>query len=303
VKTQLPKLPLAPWKPTKETLHLLTQIVGKIRMSHAPKRNHWWHVTLRVSPRGLTTGLVPHPAGAFEIEIDLVGHGLEVRGASGAGTRLPLRDGVPLAETYAAVLEALAALHVKPRIKARPYDVRFSKQPFTTDRRHHAYAAQDAARFAEILRWTAGVMERFAGGFEGKTSPVQLFWHSFDLAVTRFSGRRAPPIPGANAVTREAYSHEVASFGFWPGDDDVKEPAYYAYAAPVAKGLRDHKLAPRAARWNPEGGMALLPYEAVRRSSTPERTLLSFYDSVFQAARQSADWDAVKPGSAKNVER
>lgn len=290
MNTRLPDLPLAPWKPTKETLHLLSQVVGKVRMALAPKRNHWWHVTLRVSPRGLTTGLVPHASGAFEIEIDLVGHGLDVRSAERGAVRIPLKDGVPLAATYHALLAALASIGVQPKIRARPYDVRFSKTPFATDRRHHAWSADHVAHFGEVLRWTASVMERFAGRFDGKTSPVQLFWHSFDLAVTRFSGRRAPPLEGANQVSREAYSHEVASFGFWPGDDDVKEPAFYGYAAPVPDGLRDHALKPRGARWNPGSGMALLPYRQVRSSAAPEKTLLAFYESVYDAARTSARW-------------
>ena len=299
MKPTLPPLPLAPWKPTKETLHLWTQIVGKVRMALSPRRNHWWHVTLRVSPRGLTTGLVPHAKGGFEIELDLVDHGVEVRMADGCRARIPLRDGLSVAEFHRTLLEHLASFGVKPSIRARPYDLSFAKQPFASDKRHAAYDPEAVQRFAAVLRWTAGELERFAGDFRGKTSPVQFFWHSFDLALTRFSGRRAPPIPGANAVTREAYSHEVASFGFWPGDDVVRVPAYYAYAAPVPEGLRKERLAPRGARWNPGSGMALLPYEKVRRAADPGRALLGFYESVQSAASKRARWKDAEPAAPK----
>jgi hypothetical protein len=260
-----------------------------------PTRNHWWHVTLRVTPRGLSTGLIPHRAGGFEIELDLVDHGLDVRTSEGGRARIALRDGLSVAAFHRALFEHLASFGVRPRILAKPYDVAFARKPFAQDEQHAAYDAESVAKYGAILRWNAAVLERFASRFKGKTSPVQVFWHSLDLAYTRFSGRRAPPIAGANAVTREAYSHEVASFGFWPGDDTTKKPAYYGYAAPVPEGLRKARLSPRAARWSPGSGMATLDYEAVRTSRDPARALLSFYDSVFHAARTRADWDAAQP--------
>jgi hypothetical protein len=290
----LPPLPLAPWRPTKDTLHLFAQIVGKIKLALAPPRNHWWHATLRVSPRGLATGLVPHAGADFEIEFDLVGHGVEVRTANGDLARLALRDGLTVAAFHGWLVPQLHAFGIDVRIRAQPYDVAFADAPFAADDRHAAYDPAAARSFAAILRWTANVLEQFAGGFDGKTSPVHFFWHGFDLAVTRFSGRRAPA-PTDDPVAAAAYSHEVASFGFWPGDDNVPAPTYYGYAAPVPAGLRQQPLAPAAAKWNPEGGMALLPYEAVRTAADPRRALLSFCESVHAAASKCGNWSAATP--------
>jgi hypothetical protein len=294
MKTTLPPLPLASWKPTKETLHIFAQIVGKIRLALAPARNHWWHVTLRVSPRGLTTGLIPYKGGGFEIELDLVDHGVDVRTASGDRARLLLRDGLSVAAFHRDLFRHLAAFGIRPSILAKPYDLPFSRLPFASDERHASYDGEAATTFGAILRWTAGVLERFAGQWKGKTSPVHFFWHGFDLALTRFSGRRAPMIAGANAVTREAYSHEVASFGFWPGDAYAPAPAFYAYAAPVPAGLRDEPL-PRGAKWNAEGGQARLPYDVVRRSRDPAKTVTQFWESLDRAARKRAHWTAALP--------
>jgi hypothetical protein len=293
--TPLPPLPFADWRTTKETLHLYTQIAGKIRMAFAPRRNHWWHATLKVSPRGLTTGLVPHPHNPFEIEFDLVGHGVSLRTADGASHRIALHDGLSVAAFLHKLLELLHAEGIEPQFRMQPYDVPFAKEPFAEDQRHNAYDADAAARFGTVLRWTAEVYEQFAGGYEGKTSPVQFFWHGFDLAVTRFSGRRAPEIEGADPVEREAYSHEVASFGFWPGDDTVQAPAFYGYAAPVPEHLRQEPLEPEQAKWNPEGGMALLRYDDVRNSADPRAALLAFCNSVAHAAERAADWRAAEP--------
>ena len=295
MKATLPPLPFAAWKPTKETLHIFTQIIGKVRLALAPARNHWWHVTSRVSARGLTTGLIPHGGGAFEIELDLVEHGVDVITSSGERARLPLHDGLSVAAVHRGLFGHLAAFGIRPRILAKPYDLPFSRLPFASDERHAAYDRDAAAKFGVILRWTAGVLERFAGTFAGKSSPVHFFWHGFDLALTRFSGRRAPPIPGANAVTRASYSHEVASFGFWPGDEYAPAPAFYAYAAPVPPGLRDEPLAPRGARWNAEGGQARLSYEVVRKSRDPAAALTRFWKSVDRAARTRASWAAAQP--------
>jgi hypothetical protein len=302
MKTTLPALPFASWRPTKETLHLFTQIVGKIRLALAPPRNHWWHVSLRVTPRGLTTGFVPHGDGGFEIELDLLEHGLETRTSAGDLTRIALRDGVSVATCHRRLFEQLHDLGIRPRIRAKPYDVPFAKAAFAADERHAAYDAAAAATFGTILRWTAGVLEQFAGRFHGKSSPVHFFWHSFDLAMTRFSGRRAPPIPGANEVTRQAYSHEVASFGFWPGDADTSVPTFYGYAAPVPAGLRGTRLLPSAAKWLAGSGQARLSYDVVRRSRDPAKTLTSFWESVANAAQTCARWDEAKPRSVARAE-
>ena len=293
--TTLPALPLASWRPTKETVHLFTQILGKVRLALAPPRNHWWHVTLRVTARGLTTGFVPHRAGGFEIELDLTGHGVEMTTAAGERTRFPLHDGLSVAAFHHRVCAWLRSRGVRTGTVVAPYDVGFSKLRFAADEQHAHYDPAAAAAFATMLQWTAGVLEHFAGRFDGKSSPVQFFWHSFDLAHTRFSGRRAPPIPGANVVTRAAYSHEVASFGFWPGDAHTPAPAFYGYAAPVPPGLRREPLRPRGAKWIAESGQARLAYDVVRRATDPAKTLLQFWDSVDRAARTRAAWAEARP--------
>jgi hypothetical protein len=206
-----------------------------------------------------------------------------------------LEDGLSVATFHRRLFDHLRSFGIEPRIRGVPYDVPFAKAPFAEDERHAAYDAAAVARFHAVLRWTAEVFEEFSGGYVGKTSPVHFFWHAFDLAVTRFSGRRAPPRPDADAVEREAYTHEVASFGFWPGDDDVPAPSFYAYAAPVPKGLTDARLEPPEARWNPEGGMALLRYEDVRSAANPRRALLTFCESVFRAAKDRGHWAAAEP--------
>jgi hypothetical protein len=293
-KDVLPPLPLSSWRPTKETLHLFTQIVGKVKLALAPPRNHWWHVTLRVTPCGLTTGPVPHRNGAFAIDFDFVRHGVDVRTARGERAGFALRDGTSVAAFHAQLLALLHGFGVRPALRARPYDVAFARQPFARDEQHASYDAAAAATFATILTWVGGELERFAGRFDGKSSPVHFFWHGFDLALTRFSGRRAAPIDGANAVTRAAYSHEVASFGFWPGDADMPAPAFYGYAAPVPAGLREQPL-PRGAKWLAGTGQARLPYDVVRRARDPATTLARFWTSVDRAARTCARWDQARP--------
>jgi hypothetical protein len=292
----LPALPLDAWRETKRTVHLWAQIVGKTRLATMPKTNHWWHASLRVTPRGLGTGFVPTANGGFDVEMDFEGHGVEMRNGRGGRARVPLRDGLSVAAFHRAYFEALRGLGVEPRIRATPYDTGFSTTPFAKDEEHRTYDAAAVARFATMLRFAAGAYEEFAGRFTGKSSPVHFFWHSFDLAHTRFSGRRAPPL-GADAtpVEREAYSHEVASFGFWPGDEDTAAPGFYAYAAPVPKGLADEPLEPRTATWNAEEGMATLAYDDVRASPDPKATLLAFCESAYRAARTRADWAAVEP--------
>ena len=288
----LPPLPLDSWRASKETLHLWTQMVGKVRLALAPPRDHWWHVTLRVTPRGLRTPFVPHAGGGFEVEFDLMEHGLEVRTDRGDRVRIPLRDGLSVAALHARLFDELGRLGVKPRIRAKPYDTPFAKTPFAKDEAHATYDPAAVATFAGLLRWVNGVFEEFAGGFAGKTSPVQFFWHSFDLAVTRFSGRRAPPLPrGSTNVERVAYADEVASFGFWPGDDDVAAPAFYAYAAPVPAGLQSEPL-PKGASWLPDAseGMAVLPYDAVRAAPDPRKAVLDFCEAGFRAATKRAKW-------------
>jgi len=286
----LPPLPLDEWEPTKTTLHLWLQIVGKVRMASSLPRNHWWHVPLYVDVRGLTTRLLHAPDGvSFEIDFDFVDHRLVVRTSRGEVESFPLADGLSVAEFDRKLHEILAGLGVDVEIKENPFGVPMTT-PFPDDREHASYDPDAVHRFWRILDWTDGVFEEFSGWFCGKTSPVHLFWHSFDLAVTRFSGRRAPAQPDADAVTREAYTHEVVSFGFWAGDANVREPAYYSYTAPEPAGLRERPLRPDSAVWS-EQGLALLTYETVRTAPDPRATLLEFLESAYEAGADAAGWN------------
>jgi len=290
---ELPALPLAQWEPTKETFRLWTQIVGKVRLATAPPRNHWWHVTLYVEPRGLTTRCLPSDRGEFEITFDFVAHELVVRTSSGDRESLPLADGLSVAAFYERFFALLGGLGIHVEIKAQPYGVT-TITPFAEDTEHAAYDREAVERFWRALLWVDGVLQEFTGWFSGKTSPVHFFWHGFDLAVTRFSGRRAPEMPNADAVTREAYSYEVISFGFWPGDEKIREPAFYSYTAPEPAALAGERLRPEAARWHPTGSshLALLSYDAVRDSPQPRATLLDFLQTAYEAGARAAGWDA-----------
>jgi Family of unknown function (DUF5996) len=288
---RLPELPLERWEPTKNTLHLWAQIVGKVRLATSPPRNHWWHVPLYVDVRGLTTRRLHHAGVTFDLTFDFVEHGLVLRTMAGETLSFPLRDGLSVAEFDESLHRLLAAVGADVAIREEPFGVPMTT-PFTEDREHAAYDPEYAVRFWHVLDWVDGVLEEFSGWFCGKQSPVHLFWHSLDLAVTRFSGRPAPPMD-ADAVTREAYSHEVVSFGFWAGDRNLREPAFYSYTAPEPAGLRATALRPAAARWTelPTGSMAILPYEEVRAAHDPRGTLLAFLQSAYEAGARSAGWD------------
>jgi hypothetical protein len=293
VEHALPSLPLADWEPTKKTLHLWSQIVGKVRMASSAPRNHWWHVTLYVDVRGLTTRRMHAANGvAFQIDFDFVDHRLVVKTSEGAVESFPLTDGLSVAEFDEQLHATLARLGIDVAIRETPFGVPMTT-PFPADREHRAYDRGAVERFWRILDWTDAVFEEFAGWYCGKTSPVQLFWHSFDLAVTRFSGDRSPALPGADPVTQEAYTHDVVSFGFWPGDDNVREPSYYSYTAPEPAGLSERALQPDAAQWaeSGTGHLAVVPYEAVRTASDPKATLLAFLESAYEAGADAAGWD------------
>lgn len=297
----LPPLPLEAWAGTKETLHRWVQVVGKVRLAASPFRNHWWNVPLYVSARGLTTGLVPYQDRGFAIDLDLVDHGLVVSSSDGRRDGFALVDGLSVAAFHRALFARLAALGVGVEIVARPYDLE-PAVPFAEDEAHATYDAAYVERWWRILVWTAGVFEEFAGRFVGKTSPIHLFWHSFDLALTRFSGRRAPARTGADPVTREAYSHEVISFGFWAGDKRVPAPAFYAYAAPEPSGLTDEPLRPAAAHWSDtgNGSLALLMHEDLRILADPRAALLDFLQSAYEAGARAADWDEAGLAADRN---
>jgi Family of unknown function (DUF5996) len=289
---ELPALPLEAWEPTLDTLHLWVQVVGKIRLAAAPPRNHWWHVPLYVDIRGLTTRRMHAPGGlAFEIDFDFVDHRLVVRTAEGAVDSFPLVDGLSVAEFDSRLHSLLGGLGVDVAIREEPYGVPMTT-PFPQDREHASYDPDSAGHFWRVLEWSDSVFEEFGGWSCAKTSPVHLFWHSFDLAVTRFNGRRAPAIPDAGLVTREAYSHEVISFGFWAGDKKVREPYYYSYTAPEPDGLKEQPLRPDAAHWAGEGSaLALLSYESVRAARDPRTALLAFLESAYCAGSDLAGWD------------
>jgi hypothetical protein len=288
-----PEMPLDAWRPTKNTLHLYLQIVGKIRLAMHPRINHWWHVPLYVSPRGVTTRAIPLPdSGNFEIEFDFHEHSLKIKTGDGRYEDFAIYDGLSVADFYSSVFANLAKLGIEPKIRAIPYEAP-STTPFAEDHDNKSYEKEYIARFHQILVAVDGIFEEFRGRFTGKSTPVHLFWHSFDLALTRFSGRKAPPMPDANMVTREAYSHEVISFGFWFGDDkpnSVAAPAFYSYTAPNPDGLENEPLQPEKAFWTPDGGMALLMYDDIRNAHDPRGEVLEFLESAYRAGCKNADW-------------
>lgn len=285
-----PALPLDAWADTKHTLHRYSQIVGKVRMALVPFRNHWWHVTLYPDTRGLTTGPMPVGDGrAVEIAFDFVDHRLMVSASDGRVASFALAHGLACMDFYAQLFGALHGLGVDADIHPAPFDL--PGPLLSEDREHHAYDPAAVQRFWTLLRGVTEVLGAFAGWFNGKQSPIHLFWHSFDLAMARFSGRPAPPRPGADRVTAEAYSHEVIAFGFWPGDDKVPHPAFYSYTAPAPPRLVEQPLRPSGATWDADAGTAFLPYEVVRTSDDPRAALLAFCTSAYEAGARTAGWD------------
>jgi Family of unknown function (DUF5996) len=289
-----PDLPTAAWRDTYATLHLWTQIAGKIRFSRTPWLNHSWHVALYVTTRGLTTSPIPDGARHFEIEFDFIDHVLRMWTSEGARRQLPLA-GQSVASFYTLTIAALADLGIHATIDEMPNEL---PEPirFSHDNAHASYDADSVRRFFRILTSADRVFKQFRTGFLGKASPVHFFWGSFDLAVTRFSGRRAPRHPGgvphlSDAVAREAYSHEVSSAGFWPGSGPIDYPAFYSYAYPEPPGFRSAKVAPDAAFFQETMGEFILPYDAVRTAADPDQALLDFLQSTYDAAADAAAWD------------
>ena len=287
-----PTLPYEDWRPTKETLHRYAQIVGKVRMALVPFRNHWWHVTLLPATRGLTTGPMPYGDRWVEIFFDLIDHRLRI-GTSDAQTRgFALGDRPACADFYRDLFAALHELGVEVHINPEPFDLGDSP-PYPEDTVNDSYDAAAVTLFWQILSSTTRVLQAFSSRFVGKQSPIQLFWHGFDLAHARYSGRSAPVPEDADPVTAEAYSHEVIAFGFWPGDQRTPVPGFYSYTAPEADGLRDNLLEPADAAWHDtgSGSLAVLPYDAVRIDTDPRLALLAFYESAYQAGGRNAEWD------------
>jgi hypothetical protein len=288
----LPALPYDEWRQTKETLHLWVQIVGKVKLASTAPQNHWWNVPLYVDVRGLTTRRMHQHGIAFDVSFDFIDHRLVVRTDRDAIESFALTDGLSVAEFDAQFHELLERAGVDVEIREQPFGVPM-KTPFPDDGEHASYQADSVERFWRALGWVDEVLTEFSGWFCGKSSPVHLFWHSLDLAVTRFSGRVAPPVPGRDHVTDEAYSHELISFGFWAGDESIGEAAFYSYSSPEPAGLREQRLYPAEAHWVEQGSasLGLLSYDTVRASDDPKAMLLGFLESGYQAGVRTAGWD------------
>jgi hypothetical protein len=284
-----PALPLAEWEPTRATLHMWTQIAGKVRLALSPHLNHWWQVPLYVSPRGLTTSAIPYGDGAFEIGFDFAGEKLEIRKTNRAPAfvRLYPRS---VADFYSEFMAALSGLGIEVKIWPTPVEIA-DPIPFPDDREHASYDSEYVNRFHRILLHADAILKEFRGRFIGKASPVHFFWGSFDLAATRFSGRRAPEREGADPITREAYSHECSSAGFWPGGGEITGPAFYSYAAPEPAGFADCPVLPPAAHYHTGLHEFILMYDDVRQTASPREALLDFFQSTYAAAADRGDWD------------
>ena len=289
-----PALPFAEWKDTAITLHMWTQIVGKIRLTLSPWTNHSWHVTLYLTSRGLTTSPIPHASDTFEIYFDFIDHNLRILKSDGSHRAIEQKPR-SVADFYSAVMATLDELQLPVTINTTPNEIQ-NPIPFDQDEQHRSYDREYANRFWRALVQSDRVFKQFRSRFCGKCSPVHFFWGSFDLAVTRFSGRPAPQHPGGvphlpDAVTREAYSQEVSSLGFWPGNDAFPTPIYYSYAYPEPLGFSEAKIQPEAARYDAKLHEFVLPYDAVRTAKNPDDVLLDFAQSTYDAASTLGKWD------------
>jgi len=284
-----PELPLEAWKDTYATLHVWTQIVGKIKLALCPKLNHWWEVPLYVSSLGLTTSPIPYNGGIFEIQFDFIHHRLLIQTSQGAERVMALAPR-SVADFYKEFMECLASLGIHVKIWKMPCEVP-NPIAFDRDTEHASYDPEYANRFWRILVSTDEIFKEFRSRFIGKNSPVHFFWGSFDLAVTRFSGRRAPAREGADSITREAYSHEVISAGFWPGGGDIQGPAFYAYAVPEPAGFAEAHISPAKAFYHPQMHEFLLMYDDIRRVSSPKTALLEFLQSTYDAGASLGNWN------------
>jgi hypothetical protein len=284
-----PELPLEAWQDTYATLHMWTQIVGKVRLALSPRVNQWWEVALYVNARGLTTSAIPYGDGIFEVQFDFIDHELIIQTSWGSSKTFALRP-QSVADFYAEFMSALQSLGIEVKIWPMPVEVP-NPVRFMADTQHASYDPEYANRFWRILVSCENIFQEFRAGFIGKDSPVHFFWGSFDLCVTRFSGRRAPDRPGADAITREAYSHEVISAGLWPGGGDIKGAAFYSYAAPEPAGFGAETVSPAEAFYHPVMKEFLLMYDDVRRAASPRQALLSFLQSTYDAGANLAHWD------------
>jgi hypothetical protein len=284
-----PTLPLDSWEDTYTTLHMWTQIVGKVRLRLTPLMNHWWNVPLYVTARGLTTSRIPYGQRAFELWFDFIRHQLVLETSDAIRKTLPLAPR-SVAEFYAEFMGMLRSAGIEVKIWRMPVEIP-NPIPFDQDHAHRSYDPAAVEKFWRILLSVDSVFSQFRSGFIGKCSPVHFFWGSFDLAVTRFSGRRAPERPGVDAMMREAYSHEVSSVGFWPGSGEVKDAAFYSYTVPEPQGFKDAPIRPNAAHYEKPLGEFLLMYEDVRKAESPTAALLEFCQSTYEAGAILGNWD------------
>ncbi len=289
-----PELPLEKWEESKITLHLWLQIVGKIKLDLMPKRNHWWNITLRLNPKGLSTGPIPAPDqhGSFQIDFNFKDHRLDIHTSWGDDLSFTLSEGLSVAQFHQKLFAQLASLNIHPTIQPIPYD-HPCDEPFHECETHNSYDPVYVERFWQILIQVDSVFKEFAGGFLGKVSPSQLYWHHMDLAVTRFSGRRGPALPEESTkADKEAYSHEVISAGFWAGDEQVRGPAFYCYTYPSPDHLDNEPLLPKSAQWvdSNVSPMALLMYDDLIKEDNPKKALMDFLQSSYDAGARLANW-------------
>jgi hypothetical protein len=284
-----PPLPFAEWESTCDTLHMWTQIVGKTRLKLEPLVNHWWNVTLYVTPIGLTTSSMPYGDRTLEIQFDFIHHRLLLRTSDGVERQMTLYAR-SVADFYTEYMSLLRSVGVEVKIYRTPMEFD-DVTPFDQDTHHASYDKEYVERFFRILRHADAIFKKFRTSFIGKCSPVHFFWGSFDLAVTRFSGRVAPQKPDVDAMTREAYSHEVSSCGFWPGDRRYKNPSFYGYSAPAPAGLGNEKIRPQAAYWDAQMGEFFLKYDDARAADSPDQAVLDFCRSTYEAGAKLAGWD------------
>ncbi|WP_158861478.1 DUF5996 family protein [Lunatibacter salilacus] len=292
------KLPLLSYKGNEQkkmTLHLFLQIMGKIRLTLTPRKNHWWYVTEYVSTKGITTGPIPYNKGmdTFDMTINVHQHQLEVSTSKGEFASFSLLNGTSVANFYKQLSEILKRFDIVVSILDKPYDVKIDK-PFGEITEYHHYEEAYTKDFWLILLWVDGVFKEFSGRFYGKTCPVHLYWHSMDLAVTRFSGKKAPAMPAEARISdKDAYSHECISFGFWGGDENMPEPAFYSYTYPSPEGINQEPLLPPAAQWVQSNGspMAIFTYNDLLKAAGLRSTLLDFLESAYIAGAKKANWD------------
>ena len=289
ISPEWPALPFSDWEETCDTLHMWTQIVGKTRLALTPLQNHWWNVTFYVTPRGLTTPPIPFRQISFEVEFDFVTHQLSIRTSEGQASIIPLYPR-SVADFYTEYMACLGALGIEVTIHRTP-DEFDDKTPFDQDQHHDSYDVKQIESFRRILINCDRVFKEFRSQFLGKSSPVHFFWGSFDLAVTRFSGRRAVLPKDADALTREGYSHECISCGFWPGNRTFSDPAFYSYTAPKPPGLDEESVLPSAGYWDKQLGEFILKYDDVRTAQMPEKDILNFCQTTYEAGARLAQWE------------